>query len=65
MKAKIVQMWLTCELHVILGQLYSINLFINSNAILNCDALWSIQGKNLHVNAAIVKGIRSTGKVLR
>ena len=42
-----------------------INLFINSDAILNRDALWSIQGKNHHVNAAIVRGIRRTGKVLR
>ena len=42
-----------------------INLFINSNAILNRDALWSIQGKNHHVNAAIVRGIRRTGKILR
>ena len=23
-----------------------INLFINSDAIMNCDALWSIRGKN-------------------
>ena len=43
----------------------SINLFINSDAILNRDALWSIQGKNHHVNAAIVRGIRRTGKILR
>ena len=43
----------------------TINLFINSDAILNRDALWSIQGKNHHVNAAIVGGIRRTGKVLR
>ena len=42
-----------------------INLFINSDAILNRDALWSIQGKNHHVNAAIVTGIRRTGKILR
>ena len=42
-----------------------INLFINSDAILNRDALWSIQGKNHHVKAAIVRGIRRTGKVLR
>ena len=42
-----------------------INLFINSDAILNRDALWSIQGKNHHVNAAIVGGILRTGKVLR
>ena len=55
--------------------------FINSYAILNRDALWSIQGselnfeftdtdpgnqgKNHHVNAAIVRGIRRTGKILR
>ena len=44
---------------------FIINLFINSDAILNRDALWSIQGKNHHVNAAIVGGIRRTGKVLR
>ena len=43
----------------------SINLFINSDAILNRDALWSIQGKNHHVNAAIVRGIRCPGKILR
>ena len=43
----------------------SINLFINSDAILNRDALWSIQGKNHHVNAVIVTGIRRTGKILR
>ena len=42
-----------------------INLFINSDAILNRDALWSIQGKNDHVNADIVRGIRRTGKIFR
>ena len=42
-----------------------IDLFNNSDAILNRDALWSIQGKNHHVNAAIVRGIRRTGKILR
>ena len=42
-----------------------INLFINSDAILNRDALWSIQGKNHHVNAAIVRRIRRTGQILR
>ena len=42
----------------------SINLFINSDTILNRDVLWSIQGKNHHVNAAIVRGIRHTGQVL-
>ena len=45
--------------------LLAINLFTNSDAILNRGALWSIQGKNHHVNAAIVRGIRPTGKVLR
>ena len=45
--------------------MFSINLFINSDAILNRDALWSTQGKSHHVNAAIVGGIRRTGKVLR
>ena len=44
---------------------FSIELFNNSDAILNRDALWSIQGKNHHVNAAIVRGIRRTGKILR
>ena len=43
----------------------AIELFNNSDAILNRDALWSIQGKNHHVNAAIVRGIRRTGKILR
>ena len=46
-------------------QQFSIELFNNSDAILNRDALWSIQGKNHHVNAAIVRGIRRTGKILR
>ena len=44
---------------------HAIDLFNNSDAILNRDALWSIQGKNHHVNAAIVRGIRRTGKILR
>ena len=43
------------------GHTSRINLFINSDAILNR----SIQVKNHHVNAAIVRGIRRTGKVLR
>ena len=47
------------------GSKKTFNLFINSDAILNRDALWSIQGKNHHVIAAIVTGIRRTGKVLR
>ena len=46
-------------------QVFPIDLFNNSDAILNRDALWSIQGKNHHVNAAIVRGIRRTGKILR
>ena len=33
-----------------------INLFINSNAILNRDTLWSIQGKKRYLQAAIVGG---------
>ena len=43
----------------------TINLFINSYAILNRDALWSIQGKKHYLQAAIVEGIRHTGKILR
>ena len=43
----------------------SINLFINSDAILNRDALWSIQGKKHCLQAAIVGGIHHTGKILR
>ena len=46
-------------------EFHIIGLFINSDAILNRDALWPIQGKNHHVNAAIVRGIRRTGKILR
>ena len=42
-----------------------INLFINSDAILNRDALWSIQGKKHYLQAAIVGGIHHTGKILR
>ena len=45
--------------------LSSINLFINSDAILNRDALWSIQGKKHYLQAAIVGGIHQTGKILR
>ena len=44
---------------------HSINLFINSNAILNRDALWSIQGENHYLQAAIVAGIYHNGKILR
>ena len=43
----------------------SINLFINSDAILNCDALWSIQSKKHYLQAAIVGGIHPKGKMLR
>ena len=42
-----------------------INLFVNSDAILNRDALWSIQGKKHYLQAAIVGGIHHTGKILR
>ena len=42
-----------------------INLFINSDAILNRDALWSIQGKKHYLQSAIVGGIHHTGKILR
>ena len=42
-----------------------IDLFINSDAILNRDALWSIQGKKHYLQAAIVGGIRHKGKILR
>ena len=42
-----------------------INLFINSDAILNRDALWSVQGKKRYLQAAIVGGIHHTGKILR
>ena len=42
-----------------------INLFINSDAILNSDALWSIQGKKHYLQAAIVGGIHHTEKILR
>ena len=41
-----------------------INLFINSDAILNRDALWSIQGKKHYLQSAIVGGIHHTGKIL-
>ena len=44
---------------------FVINLFINSDAILNRDALWSIQGKKYYLQAAIVGGIHHTGKILR
>ena len=37
-----------------------IDLFINSDAILNRDALWSIQGKKHYLQAAIVGGIHHT-----
>ena len=38
-------------------QCIQINLFINSDAILNRDALWSIQGKKHYLQDAIVGGI--------
>ena len=44
---------------------HAIDLFINRDAILNRDALWSIQGKNHYLQAAIVGGIHYTGKILR
>ena len=40
-----------------------INLFINSDAVLNRDPLWSIQGKEHYLKAAIVGGINPTGKI--
>ena len=42
------------------GFSYTIDLFINSDAILNRDALWSIQGKKHYLQAAIVGGIHHT-----
>ena len=39
---------------------FIIDLFINSDAILNRDALWSIQGKKHYLQAAIVGGIHHT-----
>ena len=42
-----------------------INLFINSDATLNRDALWSIQGKKHYLAAAITGGIHHTGKLLQ
>ena len=42
------------------GQNAVIDLFINSDAILNRDALWSIQGKKHYLQAAIVGGIHHT-----
>ena len=44
---------------------FVINLFINGDAILNCDALWSIQGQKHYIQAAIVGEIQHTGKILR
>ena len=44
---------------------FRIDLFINRDAILNRDALWSIQGKNHYLQVAIVGGILHTGKILR
>ena len=42
-----------------------INLFINSDAILNRDALWSIRGKKRYLKFAIVGGIHHTEKILQ
>ena len=42
-----------------------INLFINSDAILNRDALWSIQDNKHYLQAAIVERTHHTGKILR
>ena len=42
-----------------------INLFINSDAILNRDALWSTQRKKHYLQATIVSGIHHTEKILR
>ena len=42
-----------------------INLFINSDVILNRDALWAIQGKKHYLQAAIVGGIHHARKLLR
>ena len=41
----------------------AINLFINSVAILNRDALWSNQGKKHYLQAAIVGRIHHTGRI--
>ena len=46
-------------------QYLTIKLFINSDAILNRDALWSTQGKKHYLQAAIVRGIHHAGKILR
>ena len=42
----------------LLPQRLSINIFINSDAILNRDALWSIQGKKHYLQAAMVYTIQ-------
>ena len=42
-----------------------IYLFINRDAILNRDVLWSIQGKKHYLQAPIVGEIHHTGKILR
>ena len=55
----------TSETNLYFANIMLINLFINSDAILNRDALWSIQGKKHYLQAAIVGGIRHTGKILR
>ena len=39
---------------------FTVNLFINSDTILNRDALWCIQGKKHYLQAAIVGGIHHT-----
>ena len=43
----------------------AINLFINCNAILKRDALWSTQGKKHYLQASIVGRIHHKGKILR
>ena len=42
----------------------SINLFINSDAILNRDTLRSIQSEKHYLQAVIIGGIHHTGKIL-
>ena len=65
---KIIDMYIVLAIKTISGRMASvlpINVFINSDAILNRDALWSIQGKKHCLQAAIVGGIHHTGKILR
>ena len=56
----VIHLWGTQQLDV-----QVINLFINGDAILNRNVLWSIQGKKHCLQAAIVGGIHHTGKILR